>query len=346
MRSHLAYQKAGSTRSPKRNSPAKRPRSPSPVGHPTSTQRLNKHNDQLDFPIWLQIVDLCQILREDNCLRTIGEHIGQVIAIDNSEAYRAKLFGPRIRILVKDIHNLPHTVVLPRLDGEGTVEYNLEYSGLPQQCGRCRSMDHQVRHCPKKESKFQRREPLPRNTPTTPTTQAPDIQINIAQPTEQPHPTEQREAMQAELETQEKTTPEDPQEPHIKETPPEIPQVQPTIATDCSPNQSPVRAQPMIATDSSPNQPPVRAHPDPSHTEWPPELLPNDTNFPQLTSPAAVITPTPPSPIHQPGTPHTFVWRQKPNTEAHATDKGKEKLTTPSTESTPITRQGYRSGRR
>ena len=79
--------------------------------------------DQLDFAIWLQIANLSQVLREEATLRAIGEHIGQVVAIDNSEAYQAKLFGPRIRILVRDLDNLPRTAVLPRLDGTGVVEY-------------------------------------------------------------------------------------------------------------------------------------------------------------------------------------------------------------------------------
>lgn len=77
--------------------------------------------DNLDFPVWVQIVNLCQVLREDTFLRTIGEQIGQVIHIDNSDAYKAKLFGPRIRLLAKDLNNLPQTVVIPRLDGEGMV---------------------------------------------------------------------------------------------------------------------------------------------------------------------------------------------------------------------------------
>ena len=50
--------------------------------------------DQLDFPVWMQIADLCHVLREESFLRIIGEQVGQVIAVDNSEAYRAKLFGP------------------------------------------------------------------------------------------------------------------------------------------------------------------------------------------------------------------------------------------------------------
>lgn len=121
--------------------------------------------DQLNFPVWVQIVDLCQILREETFLRIIGEQIGQVITIDSSEAYRAKLFGPRIRLLVRDLNNLPQVVVLPRLDGVGTVEYKLEYNGLPNQCGRCRSREHLVRNCPKHETKMKRRtHPQPAHT--------------------------------------------------------------------------------------------------------------------------------------------------------------------------------------
>lgn len=98
--------------------------------------------DRLDYHVWVQIVDLCQILREDTFLKTIGEKIGQAIAIDNLDAYRAKFFGPQVRLLIRDRNTLPHTAVLPRLDGEGVVEYTLEYSGLPNQYGRCRSREH------------------------------------------------------------------------------------------------------------------------------------------------------------------------------------------------------------
>jgi hypothetical protein len=97
----------------------------------------------------MQIVDLCQILREEAFLRAIGEQLGQVITIDTSEAYKAKLLGPRIRLLVQDPNDLPQSIVIPRFDGEGEAEYELEFSGLPNQCGRCRARDHQVRNCPK-----------------------------------------------------------------------------------------------------------------------------------------------------------------------------------------------------
>ena len=76
---------------------------------PHFNPRAQQANDQLDFPVWMQIVDLYQILRDEALLRTVGEHIRQVIAVDTSEVYRAKLFGPRVRLLVKDLDALPHT---------------------------------------------------------------------------------------------------------------------------------------------------------------------------------------------------------------------------------------------
>jgi hypothetical protein len=72
----------------------------------------------------------------------LGSH--QVIVIDNFGAYMANLFGPRIRMLVRDLKTLSQSVVLPILDGEGVVEYKLEYIRLPNQCGRCRSTKHLV----------------------------------------------------------------------------------------------------------------------------------------------------------------------------------------------------------
>jgi hypothetical protein len=150
--------------------------------------KTTRVEDQLDFPVWVQIVDLCQILREEKFLRTVGEQIGQVIAIDNSEAYRAKLFGPRIRLLISDLSTIPHTVILPRLDGEGVVEYALEYSGLPNQCGRCRSKDHQVRHCPK----IRRREQMPNNAAEAEPVRKLNLETNIREHITSEEPTEQQ----------------------------------------------------------------------------------------------------------------------------------------------------------
>lgn len=74
-----------------------------------------------------------------------------------------------------------------------------------------------------------------------------------------------------------------------------------------------------------------------------PELQPNDINFPQLNSPGSgkVHSGTQSQTTQQPGTPQTFIWRQKPDTQSANKVKGKSKVV----ESTPLTRQGYRLGR-
>ena len=51
--------------------------------------------ESLDHPVWVQIVNLCQVLQEEPFLKLIGEQIGQVISINNSgslplQAFRTK----------------------------------------------------------------------------------------------------------------------------------------------------------------------------------------------------------------------------------------------------------------
>ena len=276
--------------------------------------RTPQEHDQLDFPIWVQVADLCQIMRRESFLRTIGEHIGQVIAIDNSELYRAKLFGPRIRILVKDLNHLPKTIKVPRLDREGVVTHKLEYSGFPNQCGRCRSRDHQVRNCPKKETKPPRPDPLNNDQPAANADQPgnneearpeaqeiPPVADTRKESTEEPTQTSQEEEGTA---TQEQT---DPNQPSSEDPAPD-PKLQPE-------------------------------EPDP----YPPELQPTEENFPQLNSPGTgAKSPPHATTTQQPVTPKAFVWRQKAAASTSSETKGKEKV---KAESTPITRQGYRSGR-
>lgn len=250
--------------------------------------------DELDFPVWVQIVDLCQILREESFLRTIGEQIGQVITIDNSEAYRAKLFGPRIRLLVRDLNNLPQLAVLPRLDGEGTVEYKLKYSGLPNQCGRCQARDHQVRHCPKRESKSKRR---PQNL--------------------QPKRPQNRQV--------------DPIKTAVKVT--QEQEVADPLAKETT--ETPITEQPPAQTHTEP----IQETGESEHVERVVEF--NEENFPQLQSP----TPRTPCTNILPSRGPEFVWRAKVLQDESGPSKGKEKHKLASAESTPLTRQGYRSGR-
>ena len=257
--------------------------------------------DSLDFPIWVQIVDLCQILRDDTFLHTIGGQIGQVVTIDNSEAYRAKLFGPRIRILVKDLHSLPHTVVVPRLDGDGLVEYTLEYNGMPNQCGRCRALDHQARQCPKRDGKFRRKEAF-KQKPT-----------NQHRKQNQPHNL--------------------PANTHIPPT------------TDLNKGEPEVDNLAGQGTDlpteaerpPTPETPPTT--PKPGGDNPPAALQPDEINFPRLPSPSPAPSPNPTTQTPLAAAP-SFVWRMK-SQDTPNTDREKKK----GSESIPLTRHGYRTGR-
>jgi hypothetical protein len=274
-------------------------------------------------------------------------YIGKVIAVDNSEAYMAKLFGPRIRILVRDLKNLPQSVILPRLDEEGVVKYKVEYSGLPSQCGRCRSTEHIVRFCLKRDSKT-RKETYQRR-PNPPIIRE-EKQKGTALPEED---TQGIETINIGGDKSPKTTTE-----HTNggEDPSPKPEATNTLEPD--------RAAPPFTEDEDLRQSPrvVSTEESTLNSEFIPELQPNETNFPQLvpqpTSPELVTPiiknrapslPEENTPTQAASTPpeaetaSMFIWRRKDKVEEQQTTKGKEKMRGP--DSAPITRQGYRSGR-
>jgi hypothetical protein len=285
--------------------------------------------ENLDHPVWVQIVDLCQVLREESFLHIIGEQLGQVISIDNSEAYKAKLFGPRIRLLVRDIHKLPQTVVIPRLDGEGTVEYKLEFSGLPKQCGRCRAHDHLVRNCPRRPPPANKQEGFKNKGVDTNEALLQEAAPLAASSDCNDSQSLQPERPSASQEVQHITTPvsSDPQEPAEVSRPGEV-EVEDTS------QETPTMETPH--TVSSKN---ISGSPAEHNISL---LQPDDINFPRLPTPTATTRGSPKTTE----TPH-FVWRA-PHTATSASklqstegSKGKDKLP----ESAPLTRQGYRTGR-
>ena len=300
---------------------------------PQFDPKKTQDTDSLDYPVWVQIGDLCQVLRIEAFLREIGAQIGQVISIDNSEAYKAKLFGPRIRLLMNDLHNLPQAIIILRLDGHGTMEYMLEFSGLPHQCGRCRSHDHQVRHCPRKDH--------PRRRDTKP-----------HQAQQQPRSSSNTGAMPQNLSNRaSRDTTEE-----IQETGPDnnVPHMQAATVTPLVEPRSP--AAPSIATTLIPDDSPNVVTPEVTSTSagLDPGLHTNDQNFPKLPSTHKTPTgegldnsTTPPNVSSSP--PAHFIRRSKPpSLTQEATEDGREikgKTIAKVPDSTPITRQGYRSGR-
>lgn len=67
--------------------------------------------------------------------------------MDLSDSWVGKTAGPRIRIIVSDIHSLPSTVLIPGRVPGSTVEHKMTYSGLPNRCVRCKNFGHNVKQC-------------------------------------------------------------------------------------------------------------------------------------------------------------------------------------------------------
>ena len=300
--------------------------------------------ESLDYPVWVQIVDLCQVLREEFFLKLIGEQIGQVISFDNSEAYRSKLFGPSIRLLVREIDRLPQTVVIPRLDGEGTVEYHLEYSGLPHQCGRCRGHDHLVRNCPRKFPPVRKKE-------------AP-VKTNVAETREEPIRGPELRASQEDnsaflaVPLQHFANLEKPFEVSTN--------LLPTHTEDVYQNQEPASKTPIsqagASVDVQKTAPNIVKDTE-TTTSWDEDCVPveqpaikinllHPDDFPKLPSPAAAPRK---NTLHQEDESikkqePPFVWSSPHAGKAAQTlerGRGKDKPL----DSTPLTRQGYRTGR-
>ena len=289
------------------------------------------------------------------------------MAVDNSEAYRAKLFGPRIRILVQDLNTLPLSITLPRLEGDGRVKYLQEYSGLPNQCGRCRSRHHPVRSCPRKDvrSKIRKQAPKPQPAPKTAsqvparipvldaTTPAASQSINSSNTTQTPKQDQQ-------------ATPDLDPDPQVVTEIPAPESSLDMVGADTSINKEvdngpAALQQDNIETPHAPSQP--AKSPIAETTKEDIEikqgngleknvhvaLQQDEINFLPLSSPQGAKTTTP---IHRPSQegPNTpsFVWRVRNDTIVQSGDrgKGKQKQSAPrGSESTPLTRQGYRTGR-
>ena len=233
---------------------------------------------------------------------------------------------------MRDLHTLPQAIVIPRLDGHGTIEYSLEFSGLPHQCGRCRSHDHQVRHCPRKEHP-RKRDPKPHPI---------QLQTHSSSNTNEPTP-----SIVTPLDTKD--------EPNCQGQEGADQPIPTTPPAHAEP-PSPVGAQQLDTVTAAEVTPNSATHEvPPNTTSQDTELRTNDINFPKLPSsnknPAiegednstATTSPSSDTPLAH------FIWRSKPPSltqeEPEGSREAKGKAIAKASDSTPITRQGYRTGR-
>jgi hypothetical protein len=79
----------------------------------------------------------------------MANKIGEVLEIEPTDSYIKRLARPLIMIELKDISKLPGYIRIPSM-AEGTetndlIAQRILYSGLPNQCRKCRRFSHHAR---------------------------------------------------------------------------------------------------------------------------------------------------------------------------------------------------------
>jgi hypothetical protein len=118
---------------------------------------LFRPNDQgaeklLTHTIRVQFPDLHVQLRTEKALTIMANSIGEVLDIEAPDSYIKRPAGPMITVEVKDISKLAGIIRIPSMaEGAGpgdSIAQRILYSGLPNQCRKCRRFGHLARSCP------------------------------------------------------------------------------------------------------------------------------------------------------------------------------------------------------
>jgi hypothetical protein len=83
-------------------------------------------------------------------LQSIISYIGEVLHVEAHESYIKRLVNSLVTMEVHDIKRLTESILIPSLnpnDPVGTMTSQPMYSGLPNQCKRCRRFGHFARTC-------------------------------------------------------------------------------------------------------------------------------------------------------------------------------------------------------
>jgi hypothetical protein len=87
----------------------------------------------------------------------MANKIGEVLEIEAADSYIKRPAGPMITIELKDISKFPGYIRIPSMaEGAETnnmIAQRILYSGLPNQCRKCRLFDHHARSCTTNRSK-------------------------------------------------------------------------------------------------------------------------------------------------------------------------------------------------
>jgi hypothetical protein len=88
----------------------------------------------------------------------MASKIGEVLDIEAVDSYIKRPAGPMITIKLRDISNLPGYIRIPSMvegaEPSDIVAQRILYSGLPNQCRKCRRFGHHARACTINRSKL------------------------------------------------------------------------------------------------------------------------------------------------------------------------------------------------
>jgi len=121
----------------------------------------NEHGAEmlLTHSIKVQFPDLHVQLRTEKALTIMASIIGDVLDIESPDSYIKRPMRPMVMVEVKDISKLAGIIMIPSMakgaEPGDTTTQRILYSGLPNQCRKCRKFGHLAKNYPLNRSPTQ-----------------------------------------------------------------------------------------------------------------------------------------------------------------------------------------------